>query len=89
MKRMRAGRTPNAPMLPDSKMFGGQKSQQDSAETANTTIMLVRFCVTIDIVDAAWTGGELVLDFLRFGFFGVVFTDIAFPGNGGSGRLAT
>jgi hypothetical protein len=49
--------------------------------------MLVRFCTAIDIVDAALTGGGLVLDVLRFGFFGVVFADIAFPGDGGSGRL--
>ncbi|WP_154070800.1 MULTISPECIES: hypothetical protein [Bradyrhizobium] len=57
-------------------------------ETANTTTILVRFCVAIDIVDAASTGGGPVLDFLRFAFFDVVFADIAFPGDGGSGRLA-
>ena len=57
-------------------------------ETANTAIILVRFCLTIDIVDAASMGGRPVLEFLRFGFFAVVFADIAFPGDGGSDRLA-
>lgn len=57
-------------------------------ETVNTTIMLVRFCVTIDNVDGPWTSGELVFDFLRLAFFDVAFADMAFPGDGGSGRLA-
>ena len=70
------------------KCLAARSPSRTVPETANTTIILVRFCVTIDIVDAAWTGGGLVLDFLRLGFFDVVFADIAFPGDGGSGRLA-
>lgn len=49
-------------------------------ETATTTTILVRFCVTIAIVGAAWTSGGLIPDFLRFAFFGVAFADIVFPG---------
>ena len=61
------------------------------AETADTTTILIRFCATIDSADAA-AGGGLVFDvwfvFLRFGRCDVVFADIAFPGDGGSGRVA-
>jgi hypothetical protein len=56
-------------------------------ETASTTTILIRFFVAIDIVDAPLAGGRLAFDFLRFAFLGVVFADIAFPGDGGSGRL--
>ena len=57
-------------------------------ETANTAIMLIRFCVANDHVDTAWTRDGPFRDGFRFAFFGFVFADIAFPGDGGSGRLA-
>jgi hypothetical protein len=59
-------------------------------ETADTAIMLIRFCATIDNVDAAAGGGfafDVLLASLRFAFCGVVFAAIAFPGDGGSGAL--
>jgi hypothetical protein len=43
--------------------------------------------MAIDTVDAPWAGGGFVFDLLRFAVFGVVFADIAFPGDGGSGRF--
>ena len=61
------------------KCLAARSPSRTVPETANTTIMLVRFCVTTDIVDAAWTGGELVLDFLRFGFFGVSLQTLHSP----------
>lgn len=42
--------------------------------------MLIRFCVAIDIVEAAESSAGLGFDFLRFVFRGVVFAGIAFPG---------
>jgi hypothetical protein len=57
-------------------------------ETADTAIILKRFCVTADSVEDAQTGGGLAVDLLRFAFWGVVFTAIAFSGDGGSGRIA-
>ena len=54
-------------------------------ETANMTTILIRFCVAIEIVDAAYAGGKLVFDFFRFAVCGVALADIAFPGVGGSG----
>jgi hypothetical protein len=60
-------------------------------ETADTAIILIRFCVAIDNADAAAGGGlafDVSLAFLRFAFWGVVFAAIAFPGDGGSGRDA-
>jgi hypothetical protein len=44
--------------------------------------MLIRFCVTTDIVDAGRAGERLVVDFLRFGFCVVVFADIPSPSAG-------
>jgi arsenite-transporting ATPase len=50
--------------------------------------MSIRFCVAIDIVEAAESSAGLGFDFLRFVFRGVVFAGIAFPGDGGSGCSA-
>jgi hypothetical protein len=61
------------------------------AETADTTTILIRFCVTIDNADAAAGGGfalDASLAFLGFALWGIVFAAIAFPGDGGSGRVA-
>jgi hypothetical protein len=78
-----------------SKMSWSQKCLAVSSpsstvpETADTTTMLIRFCATIDNADAAAGGGfAVLLAFLRFGFWDVVFAAIAFPGDGGSGRIA-
>jgi hypothetical protein len=52
---------------------------------------LIRFCATIDNADAAAGVGfafDALLALLRFAFWGVVFAAIAFPGDGGSGRVA-
>ena len=62
------------------------------AETADTPTILIRFCATtIDNADATAAAGfalDVSLAFLRFAFWGVVFAAIAFPGDGGSGRVA-
>jgi hypothetical protein len=50
---------------------------------------LTRFCLAIDIVDTAEASGGPILDCLGFAFFGVVFADIAFPEDGGSGRFGS
>ena len=70
-----------------SKMLGGQKPEQTVPETADTATILIRFCVATDSVDAAYAGGELVFDFLRFGLCGV-FADIAFPKMAGQAAFA-
>lgn len=58
-------------------------------ETANTTTILIRFFVAIDIVDALPADHGLGFDFLRFAFVGVVLADIEFefPGYGGQAVL--
>jgi hypothetical protein len=68
--------------------LAARSPSRTAPETADTAIILKRFCVATDSVEVAQTGGGLGFDFSCFAFFGVVFAAIAFPGDGGSGRVA-
>ena len=68
--------------------MAARSPSRTAPETDATTTMLIRFCVAIDIVEAAESSAGLGFDFLRFVFRGVVFAGIAFPGDGGSGCSA-
>jgi nucleoside permease NupC len=70
------------------KYLAARSVSRTAPEVVLTATILIRFCVATDAIDAAWAGAGLVFDFLRFAVFGLVFAPIAFPGDGGSGRLA-
>src|SRR5215211_4261337 len=54
------------PRLPDcwpsQKYLAAKSPSRTVPETANMTTILIKFCVAIDIVDAAYAGGRLVFD---------------------------
>src|SRR5882672_5929182 len=79
--------TSDARCRPSQKCLAAKSPSRIVPETANTTVMLIRFCVAIDIVDDAWAGGGLVLDFLRLVFCDVVFAAIRSPEMAGQARL--
>jgi hypothetical protein len=56
---------------------GGEKADQNRTRTAVTATMLIRFCVAIDNVYAAWISAWPDLDFLPFVFFGFFFPAMA------------
>ena len=69
------------------KCLAARSPSRTVPETADTATILIRFCVATASVDAAYAGGELVFDFLRFGLCGV-FADMAFPKMAGQAAFA-
>jgi hypothetical protein len=61
------------------KCVATKSPSRTAPETVITTIMLIRFCVAVDIVEAAEAGAGLAFDSLRLVFCGVFFAGIAFP----------
>jgi hypothetical protein len=70
------------------KCLAARSPSSTAPETAVTATMLIRFCVAIDIVDAAWIAAWLDLNFLPFFLFGIVFPAIATPKMAGQARMA-
>jgi hypothetical protein len=62
------------------KCLAARSPSRTAPEIAETTTILIRFCVTVDRINDASAGGGLVFDGWRF-FFGAVFVaGIVFPG---------
>src|ERR1700755_1968764 len=62
---------------PSQKCLAAKSPSRTVPEAASTTTILSRFFMAVDIVDVPLAGGSLAFAFLGFGFFGVVFADIA------------
>jgi hypothetical protein len=61
------------------KCLAARSPIRTAPDTAVTATMLMRFCVAIDIVDAAWTAARPDLDFLPLVLFGFFFPAMAIP----------